>query len=401
MTCFVTLDDKQECVGVYSDGELYFSDFPKELTHTWGHTPSLSSVGAANAELASIYVGGSSLSDVCPSHLRDEWDSLMKRMAAYKNSFIEAKVDLSENCIFDLIPLRYLTQFCHLKAEIAKHVFKTVEKPENYDFMKSLISLLGEISQRKIELNLDVLEGDKTNRRARDFARDIRAGKKSQYASYDPFKVKTGRLSVKKGSFPILNLDREFRVAVKPTNDWILELDYNAAELRTLLALAGKEQPSEDIHTWNSGILGVSRDEAKKSVISWLYGSKTSDIGKKLSQMYAKEEVLNKFYNSQEKFVKTPIGRKIKTDDHHALNYLVQSTTADLVFDRMIEIQKLLAPHKSFIKFCLHDSVVIDLSHDEKHLIKEISRIFSQTKLGFFQTSVAAGNTFGDLKDLN
>ena len=81
-------------------------------------------------------------------------------------------------------------------------------------------------------------------------------------------------------------MNKEFRSAIEPTNDWILELDYNAAELRTLLALAGKEQPNEDIHQWNSEILGVSRDEAKKSVISWLYGSKTSDIGRKLSEIY-------------------------------------------------------------------------------------------------------------------
>jgi len=179
-----------------------------------------------------------------------------------------------------------------------------------------------------------------------------------------------------------------------------LELDYNAAELRTLLALAEKEQPKEDIHTWNSEILGVSREEAKKSVISWLYGSKTSDIGEKLSQMYAKEKVLNKFYDSDAQVVKTPLGRTIKADEHHALNYLVQSTTADLVFDRMLAIDRILNGKKSFIKFCLHDSIVIDLSHDEKHLIKDLVEVFSQTKLAKFQASVTAGPTFGDLKDL-
>jgi len=401
MTYFVTLDDKKECVGIFSDGELHFDEFPTNLTHTWKPTLSRGSISADDAEFAYLYAQGKSLTELCPADLKTQWENINKRMAAYQSSFREAKVNLSENCIFDLIPLQYLTELCYLKAEIIKHVFKTQEKPENYEFMKDLCVLLNEIEGQKIKLNLAPLERNKHLKRGRDFIKDLRNGKKADHVSYDAFKTKTGRLSVKKGSFPILNLDREFRSIVEPTNDWILELDYNAAELRTLLALAGKEQPQEDIHTWNSDILRVSRDEAKKSVISWLYGSKTSDIGRKLSQMYAKEEVLNKFYDPVREIVTTPFGRVIPADDHHALNYLVQSTTADLVFDRMIEIRDLLKDKKSFIKFCLHDSVVIDLAHEERSVIKDILSVFSATKLGEFKSSVSAGENFGDLQRIN
>jgi len=401
MTCFVTLDDKKECVGVFNEGELHFDNLPAQLTHTWKPTPSLSSIAADEAEFAYIYAQGSSLDELCPPELKDEWDTIIKRMSAYRNSFQEAKVNLGENCVFDLIPLQYLTQYCYLKTEIIKHVFKTVEKPQNYDFMKGLLSLLNEIEGQKIKLNVASLERKLHIKRARDFANDLRKGKKYDFVSYDAFKTKTGRLSVKKNSFPILNLDKEFRCVVEPTNDWILELDYNAAELRTLLALAGKEQPTEDIHKWNSDILGVSRDEAKKSVISWLYGSKTSDIGEKLSQMYAREKVLSKHYDPEKGIVTTPFGRELEADEHHAMNYLVQSTTADLVFDRMLAIRDLLKGKKSFIKFCLHDSVVIDLAHDERAEIKEIFKIFADTKLGNFKASVAAGKNFGALKDFN
>ena len=203
---------------------------------------------------------------------------------------------------------------------------------------------------------------------------------------------------MKKGSFPILNLDKDFRCIVQPTNDWIVELDYNAAELRTLLALAGKEQPEEDIHKWNSDVLNTSREEAKKSVISWLYGSKTSDIGEELSRLYEKEKVLSKFYDPKAGIVTTPFGRKLEADDHHALNYLVQSTTADLVFDRMLALRDLLKDKKSFIKFCLHDSVVIDLLDEERYEIKEILEIFSNTKMGKFMASLSVGKNFGDLQ---
>jgi len=401
MTYFVTLDDKRECVGIYNDGELHFNDFPASLTRTWKPTLSLASISADDADFAYLYGQGGTLSELCPEELKPQWKDINKRMIAYQSSFREAKVDLSENCLFDLIPMRYLTEFCYLKTEIIKHVFKTREKPENYEFMRDLCVLLTEIEGQKIKLNLATLEQKLHLKRGRELAKDLRQGKKADYVSYDAFKTKTGRLSVKKGSFPILNLDKEFRCVVEPTNDWILELDYNAAELRTLLALGDKEQPSEDIHQWNSGILGVSRDEAKKSVISWLYGSKISDIGKRLSEIYARETILNKHYDPVRGTVTTPFGRVIPADDHHALNYLVQSTTADLVFDRMIAIRDLLKDKKSFIKFCLHDSVVIDLAHEERAVIKDILSIFSATKLGEFKSSISAGPNFGELKDFN
>jgi len=401
MTYFVTLDDKKECVGVYSDGELHFNDFPALLTRTWKPSLSLASISANDADFAQLYAQGATLGELCPEELKPQWEDINKRMAAYQSSFREAKVDLSENCLFDLIPIRYLTEFCYLKTEIIKHVFKTREKPENYEFMRDLCVLLAEIEGQKIKLNVASLEQKLHLKRGRDLAKDLRQGKKVDYVAYDAFKTKTGRLSVKKGSFPILNLDKEFRCVIEPTNDWVLELDYNAAELRTLLALGDKEQPSEDIHQWNSGILGVSRDEAKKSVISWLYGSKISDIGKRLSEIYARETILNKHYDPVRGTVTTPFGRVIPADDHHALNYLVQSTTADLVFDRMIAIRDLLKDKKSFIKFCLHDSVVIDLAHEERSVIKEIFKIFSDTKLGKFKSSVSAGKNFGDLQRMD
>ena len=65
------------------------------------------------------------------------------------------------------------------------------------------------------------------------------------------FGSKTGRLTNVKGYFPILTMDKEHRSVVKPKNDLFVELDYNGAEIITLLALSGREQPKQDIHQWN------------------------------------------------------------------------------------------------------------------------------------------------------
>ena len=168
MTYFVTLDDKKECVGIYSAGELHFEEFPTNLTRTWKPTLSLGSISADAADFAYLYGEGKSLNELCPPELKPKWKEINKRMAAYQSSFREAKVSTGENCIFDLIPIRYLTELCYLKTEIIKHVFKTREKPQNYDFMKELYILLQEIEGQKIQVNRRVLEGKMENKKARD-----------------------------------------------------------------------------------------------------------------------------------------------------------------------------------------------------------------------------------------
>ena len=73
-----------------------------------------------------------------------------------------------------------------------------------------------------------------------------------------------------RGVSRFLTMDRKYRRVIEPTNDFFVELDFNAAELRTLIALQGKNQPAEDIHEWNvknvyRGL--VTREEAKKENI--------------------------------------------------------------------------------------------------------------------------------------
>jgi hypothetical protein len=61
---------------------------------------------------------------------------------------------------------------------------------------------------------------------------------------------------------------------VKPHNDWFVSLDYNGAEVRTLLQLSGHQQPEVDIHEWNIKNLfdgEVDRDTAKTLFFGWLY----------------------------------------------------------------------------------------------------------------------------------
>ena len=49
---FQTLDDKKECIGVFTDGKLSFEGIPQGLTKTWKAS---SSVRNTNTQYAWIY----------------------------------------------------------------------------------------------------------------------------------------------------------------------------------------------------------------------------------------------------------------------------------------------------------------------------------------------------------
>ena len=219
------------------------------------------------------------------------------------------------------------------------------------------------------------------------------------YIKYDPFGTKTGRLTTKKNSFPILTIAKEYRNIIKPNNQWFVEFDFNAAELRTLLGLCEKEQPKQDIHDWNVKNIykgQTTRDLAKQRVFAWLYNPKAKD--NKLNSVYDRKLVLKKYYDGTR--VRTFFDRTIPADDHHALNYIVQSTTSDLFLRRALKVDEYLKDKKSNVCFTIHDSLVIDLVEEERCIIPEIKKIFADTELGTFKVNISAGKDFGNMKEL-
>ena len=92
--------------------------------------------------------------------------------------------------------------------------------------------------------------------------------------------------------------------------------------------------------------------------------------------------------------------RTIAVDDHRALNYLIQSTCADLTLDRAVALDTFLENKKSFVSHIVHDEVVIDLDDSERDLVPQMREIFEETQLGRFPSNVNAGKDYGDLKEL-
>ena len=390
---FQALDIKNECVGVYIDGQLQYSEIPENLTKTWSYANFLED---RDIEYASLYCLGKSLTEVCPPSLEDDWLETSDRLKSFYRALLEAKVDLNENCFYDLVPENFLRDYCEIKNKITKHVFENYERPSNYSFLLAVEKILSEIRARKLNVNFDNIKSRLYQFKTRNWKDKL--SKSKPYIDYNLFGTKTGRLTTKKNSFPILTMAKEYRQVIEPNNDWFLELDFNSAELRTLLALSEKVQPEQDIHEWNIDNLyggDITREEAKKNIFAWLYNPEARSTA---NRYYNRDFVKNKYWDGTK--VKTIFGREIEADEHYAVNYIIQSTTSDLFLKRVVEINNLLKNTKSSIAFCIHDSLVIDLNHEDRYIVPQIKTIFGDTGLGEFKVNLSAGKNYGELKEL-
>ena len=401
---FQTLDDKTECVGIYTANQLIFNtaEFPEGLRQTWKYAPYLRGM---EVDYASLYLEGRTLDEVLPEYLKDDWDDVSKKITAFKRSLSVSQVNTYENCFFDLVPQRFLADFCEIKNKITEYVFKNIDRPIRYEFYKHVSMMLEDISNQKVSIDAQRVSSYLQSPKLKNHANNILSA--SPYVHYNQFGTKTGRLTTKKGSFPILTMSKEFRSAVKPQNDCFVELDFNGAEVRTLLGLLGKEQPEGDVHDFHLQEIFTkinTRDQAKVAFFAWLYGSKTAADQQemtKLAEFYEKDRLLKEYWDGTT--VRTPFKKQIPdTSEHHALNYLVQSTAAELTLKQALKIEYLLRKQSqgSHIAFLIHDAIVIDMKNEDANLLKSMVALMGSTNFGKFRVNIKRGKTLGSMKDI-
>lgn len=391
---FQALDDKKDCIGIFAHGELFFENLPENLTRTWSYS---ASVENQDIEFAKIYANGMSLDAICPEHLKGDYDKTSGKMKSFYKSFVAAKVSLDEHCFYDLVPKRHLLEFFSVKNEICDWVFENHEKPKNHDFLAKIMKMTSDIAHQDFSIDANELNRFLAEERARSFRKRVLQG--SRNVAYDVFGTVTGRLTVAKSSFPILTLDKKFRNIVKPSNDWLVEIDYNAAELRTLMGLSGTEQPMQDLHQWNVDNVydnSITREQAKEKFFAWLYNPDSRDS--KAEKFYSRDALIEKYYS--EGVVTTPMGREIKVEAKKALNYLIQSTSSDIFLNSAYNVWKMLEGKSSEIRFLIHDSILLDLSDEDKELLPQIIEQFSKTPLGTYKVGVSVGKSYGDMRKI-
>ena len=393
---FQIIDDKQRCFGVYINGEFIYDRVPSSLRCTWAwsyHLPS------SDYDYAFLWSGGKTLTEACPTPLKVRLETYEKKIKAHIKSYLNAKVNVQDSCLFDLVPEMQLRGYLEVKNQICQHVFDSIEKPANYTFLAQTYETIKEIAHQKLKIDWELVDHlSVKDPKAMSIAEKFNPS--GTFIKYNMFGTKTGRLTTESDSFPILNLKTEHREILLPRNDWFVEMDYNGAEIRTLLSLAGKEQPNEDIHEWNVKNVYrdlITRDDAKTRFFAWLYNPNSDDY--LTSRTYDRDSILTSYYGGG--CVRTPFGREIESDDFHALNYLLQSSSSDNCLHQVNIIHRFLRDKKSNVAFSIHDSIIIDLAHGERNLLPQIRELFADTKLGTFKVGVKIGKNMGKLREFS
>ena len=395
---FEIIDQKQHCKNIYANNRI-ISDPPyNDLTKTWAYHSSLKE---HDIEYASLYAQSKTLDECCPTEIKEEWDIIKRKHFAFIKSFENGFCEIYDQCFYDLVPTSFVIDYFKTKSKITEHVIKTFPKPDNYKFLLELSKLITDIRGNRLNINSTTLLNKLHETKARAFYNKIQSC--HPYIDYDIFGTSTGRLTTRKNSFPMLTLNKDYRCVVEPTNDWFIELDFNAAELRCLLALNEQQQPEEDIHDWHGHIFNklsdhpMDRNEIKRKIFGWLYGPLGTSLGiPQVEKYYDKRKTLKTYWNGEE--VTSPFGRKIKADEFHALNAIIQSTTSDTFLRRAIAVNKLLKHRKSFILALIHDSMVIDFDRNDRDLLNDLIEEFGKTDLGKFKVNTSLGTHFGNMK---
>ena len=385
---FQLLDTKHECYKIFCADELHDDYSDEVLTHTWAPSPSLAD---KEVEYAQIWSGGKTLADLCPEKSKHRFENLNERAKVFLKTFFNARINLDDVCFYDCVPEKFLLDYFSLKNEIAADVFENYKKPLNHDFMRDLIFFVDRISNQT--LNIDTSDLDMSDEKTG--VQKISLDKNK--VVYNPWGTVTGRLTTQKNSFPILTLNKNLRKCLKPQNDVFLELDYNASELRVLLGLLDQVQPEEDLHSWLAKEVfddKYTREEVKKKVFAWLYNPTSKN--KRLNAFFDRQAVLEKYYDGHK--VVTPYDRTVDVDEEKALNYLIQSSSSDMMLTAAMKLDKILSNKKSFVAFCIHDSIVLDIAAEDKELVENMREEFSKTRFGNFRTNMSLGLDFGDMK---
>ena len=133
---FQTLDNKKKCIGVYCDGNLYFDGkLPEGISKTWSYASYLSDREIGYGHLQ---CGGKDLDSVCPPDIKDKWDKVNNKLKAFMRSICFSKVSLDDNCFFDMVPEKFLLEYCEIRNRITKHAFEKFLPPKNLRFLTLL-----------------------------------------------------------------------------------------------------------------------------------------------------------------------------------------------------------------------------------------------------------------------
>ena len=244
-----TLDIKDNCRGIFHKDRFLFENFEpmlEEYSLAWKHSPIL-----RDEDYRYLYLSLREEDLSSYSSDPDTYHTYKEKLRAHQNAAAIAKIDMRESCFFDIMPEHQLHRWFKVRQLALENLSKSAHLSTDYDILHKAHVLTTNISHQ-----------------------DVFFENKKKRVSYNIFGSATGRLTTNRGSVPVLTLKKDQRELITPQNDAFVELDLNAAEVRTLMALSGREQPQGDIHEWvvkNVFNDSIERSQAKIEPVSYTH----------------------------------------------------------------------------------------------------------------------------------
>mgnify|MGYP003653664010 CR=1 FL=1 len=189
-------------------------------------------------------------------------------------------------------------------------------------------------------------------------------------------------------NFLAIPKDAEFRKCFVPSNDFLVEFDFDAYHLRLISKLIGFEPPKESMHHYLGrlyfGVDEITEEQYKESkaiTFKQLYGGieeqyQHIDFFKSLNEFIDGEW---KKYNAHKALI-LPTGRILKKlpgmNKLKVFNYIIQNLETKENIYKILEVNRLLADKKTSLILITYDSFLFDFAQEDgKELLKEIKAV--------------------------
>ena len=198
---FQVLDSKSDCVGYYANNVIHPERHLPSDGSTWDYSPHLR--GEAY-EVARIYSHGAAITDVCPAHMKADWETIKKTLKSCLKAFKTSRLAMDENCFYDLVPEYFLYQYLEAKNQVTQHVLDTMPRPANYNQIYNLLEMTTDIRGRALNVDIGSIRHLLGSVKGQNFHRTLQTVK--HVCDYNPWGTITGRLATNPNSFPILTM---------------------------------------------------------------------------------------------------------------------------------------------------------------------------------------------------
>jgi len=218
-----------------------------------------------------------------------------------------------------------------------------------------------------------------------------------------------------------------------------VSIDYKAQEMRLTADYAGEREligqinAGVDVHSATAKMMGVDRHSAKVLNFALLYGAAAPKIATMLNIPVPKATELKNLYFSKLGQVSNLINSVKSTIDsrgyifnfagrilhfpiiefeqdgmkkkgnfsYKGLNYLIQSSGAEIMRRALIELHAYLLDKKSKIVLTVHDECICEVHDSEQHIIPELRRmmasVYTPRNNMPMDTDFSIGKTWGEL----